>query len=105
MATQIDSWSFTATGDGAWKPRVPRVFTYCLDVAGTGAVSATVEIYARPAAGASAVLLGTLTASGTTTASDPTPITPDTSWADHYAKCTAISGTSAVATVSASGGV
>ena len=94
---QTESWQFTATGDGATKRRNYAAWSYQLSVAGTGAVSATIAIEVRNDPNGAWMAYGTLTASGTTTASDA--INGNVPWVEHRARCTAISGTGAVANV------
>lgn len=96
-------WQFTSTttGDSDDRGDLPN-WSYQADIAGTGAVSATILIEVRNGNG-DWILYGTLSPSGTTSATDS--IVGNTRWNEHRARCTAISGTSAVATVNASGGV
>lgn len=96
-ATQIiQTSSATATGTPVSPVRDQRTFQAV--VAGTGAVTATVEIYgsnAEPVAGAgvSGILIGTITLSGTTTATDGFATNAPWKWA--WSKVTAITGTGA----------
>lgn len=69
---------------------------YAAKVVGTGAVSATVEIWGVAGEGIE-VLLGTITLSGTTSDSDG--FASDAPWPEVYASVTAISGTGAAVTV------
>lgn len=72
-----------------------RVFA--AEVAGTGAVGATIKIWGRAGPLVNGVLLGTITLSGTTTATDG--FASDGPWPEVWAEVTAISGTGAAATV------
>jgi hypothetical protein len=105
MATQTDGWGpITATGEQTWQPRVPARWTYAASITGTGAVSATVEIYGRVGPTTARKLIGTITLSGTgsdAVCGDPT----EGSYRDHTVDVTAISGTGAAVVVEASGGV
>lgn len=88
----------TATGDVArpadpFERRVVRA-----EVSGTGAVTATVEIYGSTTNSTDgAVLLGTITLSGTTLAADGFAF--DAPWPFIFSKVTAISGTGATVLV------
>jgi hypothetical protein len=95
------SWTFTATttGDGDDRGNL-RAWSYQANLSGTGAVSATVLIEVRNGNG-DWILYGTLSPSGTTTATDS--IVGDAPWLEHRARCTAISGTGASVVVSAAG--
>ena len=67
------------------------------EVTGTGAITATVELYGNHDTSTSTgILLATITLSGTTSAIDGTNITAE--WPFMYAKLTAITGTSAAVT-------
>lgn len=91
-----------AVAVGKAEVRIGAVWRYALAVKGTGAVSASASVEVSddqevwyP--------FGTLTASGTTIASDPAPISGNAPWTYHRASITAISGTGAVATVTGAG--
>ncbi|HUM37176.1 MAG TPA: hypothetical protein PLQ85_09925 [Anaerolineae bacterium] len=88
----------TATGAGAATADAGNPPSFTATVAGTGAVSATVQIRARNTASGQWVLLGTITLSGTTTASDG--FAALTRYMEYQANVTAISGTGAAVTVS-----
>jgi len=104
MATHNDSWTLTTVSNGDGTPRVPRAWTYSATVTGTGAVAATVKVQARTGPDGHWIDLGTMTMSGTDSASDYLP-PMDAAYFDHRATCVAISGTDASVVVSASGGV
>jgi len=76
-------------------------WSYQLSVAGTGAVAATATVEVSNNDGADWLTFGTLSASGTTRASDL--ITGVAAWGMHRAKIDTISGTGAVATVTGAG--
>lgn len=94
-------WTFvaTGTGDGDDRGDLPN-WSYQADVAGSGAVSATVLIEVRNG-NAGWILYGTLSPAGTVSGSDS--IVGDTQWNEHRARCTSLTGTSVV--VNATGGV
>ena len=102
MATQTDSWGpWTTTQDGAGTPRIPGRWSYQADITGTGAVSATVVIQVRNISGGTWQTFGTITLSGTGSASGQ--INGDVPWVEHRARLTAISGTGAAVTIVAAG--
>lgn len=85
-------------------PRAPRSVrrTYQAQVDGTGALTATIEIYVSNTdpvnnVGTNGLLLGTITLAGTTTATDGFTINAPWKWT--WAKLTAISGTGAAVNV------
>lgn len=86
--TETGSWMNTAKG--------PSDRTFQGTVAGTGAVSATIVIEVSND-GTNAITLGTITLSGTTSATDG--FASQASWAFTRARVSAISGTSAAVTV------
>lgn len=71
--------------------------SFSANVAGTGSVSATVQIEVRNTVGGGWVLYGTMTMSGTTQAADA--IAGTARYAEYRANVTAISGTGAAVTV------
>lgn len=87
----------TTTGQGFWYTDRGALPTFAANVAGTGAVSATIRIWGRNISGAGAVLLGTIGLSGTTSAAD-SGVT-DYRYIEYMAEVTAISGTGAAVTV------
>lgn len=87
----------TTTGQGLWYTDRGALPTFAANVAGTGAVSATIRIWGRNISGAGAVLLGTIGLSGTTSAAD-SGVT-DYRYIEYMAEVTAISGTGAAVTV------
>lgn len=98
--------SFTATGTGPkvyGKDERVTTWTHTAKVAGTGAVSATVLIEATndPSDDTSWITLATFTLSGTNSAQDVISGVCTPMAVRH--RCTAISGTSATATVTSSG--
>lgn len=95
---QTESWQFTTVSDGAAKRRQYAAWSYQLTVTGTGAVSAAAAIEVRNDPNGAWQSFGTLSASGTTQASDA--INGNVPWVEHRARVTAITGTGAVATVS-----
>ena len=89
----------TITGAGASSALAQRgAKSFQATVAGTGAVTATVKIQATNDQ-VSWLDIGTITLSGTTTASDG--FASDAPWGYYRANVTAISGTSAAVTVTA----
>lgn len=92
--------SATATGTGQAFGRNGNNWSYHLAVAGSGAVSATATVEVSNN-NAQWVSFGTLSASGTTSASDS--IVGTAPWAYHRARIDTISGTSAVASVTGAG--
>jgi len=86
----------TATGAGAANLSVNGPQTYQATVAGTGAVTATVNIEVSNDA-SNWVVLGTITLSGTTSATDG--LAANAPWKNVRANVTAISGTSAAVSV------
>lgn len=91
----IDATS-TGAGSNVTMPSGMTSRVYAAKVVGTGAVSATVEIWGVAGEGIE-VLLGTITLSGTTSDSDG--FASDAPWPEVYASVTAISGTGAAVTV------
>lgn len=92
----------TTTGAGTTVSNLkPLAKTYQLVVSGTGSVSATVQIQGSHD-GTNWILMCTLLAAGTTTATDGCAI-PAAAWMNLRANVTAISGTSATATVTVGG--
>lgn len=82
------------TGPGAVRAGSRGRKTVRAKVSGTGAVSATVQIYGSTEnSTANGVLLATLSPSGTTSASDGVAF--DAPWPYMWANCTAITGTGA----------
>ncbi len=92
--------STTVTATGQQFGRNGASWSYQLAVVGTGAVSATATIEVSNHGG-QWVTFGTLSASGTTAASDS--IVGTAPWAYHRARIDTISGTGALATVNAAG--
>jgi len=86
----------TSTGAGTSRPLAKTAATFQATVSGTGAVSATVAIEVSND-GDNFVTLGTITLSGTTTATDG--FAASAPWAVVRANCTAISGTGAALSV------
>ena len=88
----------TATGQSQWFSDLGYLPTFQAQVVGTGAVSATINLWARNIeAGTGPTLLGTLTLSGTTSASDAA--VTQFRYMEYMAEVTAISGTGAAVTV------
>ena len=85
------------TGQGLWYTDRGALPSFAAYVAGTGAVTATIRIWGRNISGLGAVLLGTITLSGTTNAADAGVI--DYRYIEYMAEVTAISGTGAAVTV------
>jgi hypothetical protein len=100
---RIDNLLNEVTTDqtGSAFKRVGNVWTYQASIAGTGAVSATVTIQVSND-GTNWEDFGSLSLSGTTTASDS--VSGDAPWAAHRAVCASISGTGAKVTAAAYGG-
>lgn len=88
-----DHWEFSSATTGTAYSKITGTGTYQAEVAGTGAVTATVIIEARNGVGLW-VTLATITLTGTTSISDVAAV--QTHWAEHRARCTAITGTSAL---------
>ena len=86
----------TVTGAGSSKPQQPAPVTFQATVTGSGTVSATVAIEVSND-GDNFITLGTITLSGTTTATDG--FASAANWAVVRANCTAISGTNAALSV------
>jgi hypothetical protein len=91
----------TATGPGPWFNGTGRVPSFDAEVAGTGAVTATVVIECRNTPGGAAKIYGTFTLSGTTLASEvgnggsaQAPV-----FTQYRANVTARTGTGAAVTV------
>ena len=88
----------TAIGTGAWVYKDAPKATIQATVTGTGAVTATVVIdCSNDGVNACATALGTISLSGTTSASDG--FTTDAPWKFIRARTTAISGTNATLVV------
>lgn len=88
----------TATGTGSWVEKVAALATLQAVVVGTGAVSATVVIdCSNDGVNACSTPLGTISISGTTSASDG--FTTNAPWRFIRARTTAISGTGATVSV------
>lgn len=87
----------TATGNGAPVLALVPKRNYQLIVTGTGAVSAVATVYGSSTASGPWETLITLSASGTTTASDQGET--NRQWRFTYAALTTITGTSATATL------
>lgn len=81
----------SAVADGGCAP------SFEADLSGTGSVTATILIQGRNVASGLWVLLGTITLSGTTTASDG--FASPARYMEYRANCTAITGTAATLTV------
>jgi hypothetical protein len=94
MPILLNAATTTQTGAALVVYQVNRTFQ--ATVAGTGAVSATVIIEGSND-GANFLTLGTITLSGTTSASDG--FVSDAAWGYVRARLTAISGTGAAVTV------
>lgn len=95
VVTLLEGATATVTGPVfAMRGATPRIVT--AKVAGTGSVSATVEIYGRVGGGGSSLLM-TLTLLGTTSDNDARAI--EAPWPEIWAVVTAISGTGAAVTV------
>ena len=88
--------SVTVTGAGSARPQSPAPVTFQATVTGSGTVSATVAIEVSND-GDNFITLGTITLSGTTTATDG--FASAANWSVVRANCTAISGTSAALSV------
>lgn len=83
----------TSTGDGLVSSYISEVHrTYQAIVSGTGAVTATIEIYVSNDA-VNWILMGTISLSGTTTATDG--FTSEAPWKHTKAKLAEITGTGA----------
>lgn len=87
----------TATGAGSAVADSGRAPSFTADVSGAGAVSATVLIQGRNVASGAWTLLGTITLSGSASASDG--FASLTRYMEYRANLTAISGTSATVNV------
>mgnify|MGYP003440099415 FL=1 len=87
----------TATGAGSAVADSGRAPSFTADVSGTGTVSATVLIQGRNVASGAWTLLGTITLSGSASASDG--FASLTRYMEYRANLTAISGTSATVNV------
>lgn len=87
----------TATGSGSAVVAQSPKRNYQLIVAGTGAVTAAATVYGSSTASGPWETLITMSASGTTTASDQGET--NRQWRFTYAALTAITGTSATATL------
>lgn len=95
----IDAATATVTGRIVAFPNIPRIIH--AEVNGTGAVTATIEIYGTTYGNTvNAVLLATITLSGTNAADDGFAMSAP--WPEMYAVVTAISGTNAAVDVIAS---
>ena len=94
MAQLLNGATAVSTG-AAQYTKQQRQTTVSATVAGTGAVSATVQVEVSNT-GAKWVVLGTITLSGTTEATDGFGV--DVRWPYTRAKVTAISGTGAAVT-------
>lgn len=92
--------SATAPATGATAARNGNQWSYHLAVAGTGAVTATGTVEVSND-GTYWVTFGTLSATGTTSASDA--VVGTAPWAYHRARIDTISGTGALATITAAG--
>lgn len=95
----------TTVGAGDRFSNKPRNRTFQASITGTGAVSATVKIEVSnevPGANQQWLTLMTLSPSGTNMATDGAP--SETAWTHVRANLTAISGTSAVVTVTMGSG-
>ena len=78
---------------------VPDAKTFWAEVIGTGAVTATIEIYgARTSTAANGVLLATITLSGTTQAQD-VATTSTANYPYYYVVTTNVTGTNATVNV------
>lgn len=91
----------TTTGAGSAYADSGRAPSFDATVAGTGTVSATVVIRGRNTASGGWVTLGTITLSGTTSATDG--FASLTRYMEYSANVTAISGTGAAVTVTMGG--
>lgn len=90
--------SATTTTTGSWMYKDAPNATYQATVSGTGAVSATIVIdVSNDGVNAVTTALGTITLSGTTSASDG--FTTSAPWKYVRARITAISGTNATVNV------
>ena len=89
-----------AGAPGEWKLRTGNAWSYQLSVAGTGAVTAAATIEVSND-GVTALPFGSLSASGTNSAGDG--INGYAAYAYHRATITAITGTGAIATITAAG--
>lgn len=87
----------TGTGAGSAVADSGRAPSFTADVSGTGTVSATVLIQGRNVASGAWTLLGTITLSGSASASDG--FASLTRYMEYRANLTAISGTSATVNV------
>lgn len=87
----------TATGAGSAVADSGRAPSFTADVSGTGTVGATVLIQGRNVASGAWTLLGTITLSGSASASDG--FASLTRYMEYRANLTAISGTSATVNV------
>lgn len=96
MSTTLLLDAVTATGAGPEVNSNRPKRTVEITVTGTGAVSATVTVRARQNTADNWLILATLTATGTTSASEGVAL--ESSWAYISANCTAISGTGATLT-------
>ena len=95
IATLLNGVTSTGAGSAA-SPVVGAHRTYQATVAGTGAVTATVVVEVS-LNGTNFITLGTITLSGTTSASDG--FTSEAQWDYVRGNVTAISGTSAAVTL------
>lgn len=94
----LNAVTSVSTGSSTGVPGVNRVVK--AQVAGTGAVSATINIYGAMngnVTAATATLIGTLAPTGTTTAVDAFVMAAP--WPEMFADLTAVSGTGAAVTV------
>ena len=95
---QIVLRGVTATGQGQWFPDLGTAPTFHAQVTGTGAVSASITIWARNIeSGTGLVSLGAITLSGTSGATDAA--VTQFRYMEYMAEVTAISGTGAAVTV------